>query len=160
MSPSLMFIHHKQKNMKYTDHLLWRIYENITAVVGWGVIITFAWSTGNTFIPHLMPDWPLIGEAFHWLIGSVGWIIKADIIKYRITRDPRDHPFRKWWTFKNLKRHKFIMLKKGSDPSKDADLITTVCPSCDVLHGFEKTDKASRICSHNGCKEIIHAPHR
>lgn len=145
--------------MKYSDHRLWRIYENATAIVGWGALASLVWIVGDAVFPHLMPDWPLIGQASHWLIGSVAWIIKADVIKYRITRDPRDHPFRKWWTLRNLKRHKFIMLKKGSNPPKGENLITTVCPSCDALHGFEKSDKASRICSHNGCQEVIRAPH-
>jgi len=146
--------------MKYSDHRLWRLYENVTAVVGWGVMASLAWVTGDFFFPESMPEWPLLGEASHWLIGCVSWIVKADIIKYRITRDPRDHPFRKWWTFRNLKRHKFIMLRKGTNASNSKNLITTVCPACDALHGFEHTDKASRICNYNGCQEVIQAPHR
>ena len=146
--------------MKYSDHRLWRIYENVTAIVGWGAIAALAWTAFDIFLPQSMPDWPLVGEASYWLIGSIAWIFKADLIKYRITRDPRDHPFRKWRTFKNLKQHKFIMLKEGSTPPRNENLITTVCPSCDALHGFEKSDSASRICSNNGCQQVIRAPHR
>ena len=124
--------------MKYSDHRLWRIYENVTAIIGWGALAALAWTIGDAALPQLMPDWPLVGEASHWLIGSIAWIFKADVIKYRITRDPRDHPFRKWWTFTNLKRYNFVMLRKGSTPSQNETLITTLCPSCDAPHGFEK----------------------
>ena len=130
--------------MKYSDHRLWRIYENVTALVGWGALASLAWVTGDIIFQDSMPEWPLVGEVSHWLIGCISWIFKADIIKYRITRDPRDHPFRKWWTFRNLRRHKFIMLRKGTNSSDSESMITTVCPSCDALHGFEKSDKAPR----------------
>lgn len=146
--------------MRYHDHRLWRIYENVTAVIGLGAIASVTWVVGESLFPDLMPSWPLIGKASYWFIGSIAWIVKADTIKYSITRDPRDLPFRKWWTFRNLKRHKFIMLRKGSNSSRKEGVITTVCPSCDALHGFEKADKSPRVCSYNGCQEIILAPHR
>lgn len=150
--------------MKYSDHRLWRIYENVAAVVGWVAIAALAWIAGGIFFPDSMPNWPLMGEASYWLIGGVAWIIrwiiKADTIKYRMTRDPRDHPIRKWCTFKNVRRRKFMMVKKESNPSNNRKLITTACPSCDALHGFEETDKDDRICSHDGCQEVVRAPHR
>lgn len=146
--------------MRYSDYRLWRIYENVTAIIGWGAIASLAWVSGEFLVPDLMPSWPLIGDASHWLIGSITWIMKADMIKYRITRDPRDLPFRKWFTLRNLKRRKTVMIKKGSNSSGKEDMITTVCPSCDVLHGFEKADRSPRVCSYNGCREIILAPHR
>lgn len=144
--------------MRYSDHRLWRIYETVTAVAGLGVLASLVWVIGKIFFQESMPEWPLVGEVSHWLIGGVSWIVKADIIKYRITRDPRDHPFRKWLTVRNLKRYKYIYLRKGKNPLNIKNLITMVCPSCDSLHGFEKSDKQPRICGHNGCHEVIQSP--
>ena len=146
--------------MQYSDHRLWRLYENVTAVAGWGILASLAWIMGDIIIPESMPEWPLVGEVSYWLIGCVSWIFKADIVKYRITRDSRDHPLRKWGTFRNVKRHKFIMLRKGTDPSSGEQLVTTVCPACDALHGFEHMDKTPRTCNFDGCQEVIYASHR
>ena len=146
--------------MKYFDHRLWRVYENVTTVVGWGAIAAMIWVVAEALFSEFMPDWPILGEASYWLIGSIAWIFKADVVKYRITRDPRDHPIRKWFTLKNLKRHRHIRTTNKIVPSEAGGLIKTVCPSCNALHGFEKTEESSRVCGNNGCQEVIRAPHR
>ena len=79
----------------------WLFYEHITALLGWTFVLTMIWIFfiqvwGTVFFPNSIPDWPLIGEAYHWLAGCILWIIKADWIKYRITKDPNDFPPFKW----------------------------------------------------------------
>lgn len=146
--------------MKYHDHPFWKDYESITAIAGLGFLITLIWTLLEAIFPDMMPTWPLMGEARYWLSGCLIWIIIADNIKCYITRDPRDQPFRKWWTFRNAKPQKFIMLKQGQRPSNISSMITAECPSCGVLHGFERSDLKTRLCGHEGCEEIIRAPHR
>lgn len=144
--------------MKYYDHWFWRVYEYTAAVAGWGLLVTLPWMVLEWFLPALMPEWPLVGSAHDWLAGCIVWIIKADTLKYRITKDPRDEPIRKWFTFRNARSRKVIMLRKGVNSSQTR-VITTVCPFCDVLHGFEKSDKEQRICGYENCKAVVSAPH-
>lgn len=146
--------------MKYHDHPFWKDYERVTAIAGWGFLITLIWTLLEAIFPGMMLTWPLMGEARYWLSGFLMWIIIADNIKYYITRDPRDQPFRKWWTFRNVKTPTFIIVKQRQNPSHISNLITAECPSCGALHGFERNDLETRLCGHGGCDEIIHAPHR
>ena len=84
-------------NIRY----FWRFYECTTALLGWVFIFTLIWVffievLSVIFFPNSIPDWPLIGKAYYWLAGCIVWIIKADWIKYRITKDPNDFPPFRW----------------------------------------------------------------
>ncbi len=93
--------------LRSRSHDFWRWYELLTATVGWAGLASFLvvfWNqtTTVTGLPQLLPDW----SAWLWgiMATAIAWIWKADRLKYKFTKDPRDEPFRKWGSFKHAQR--------------------------------------------------------
>lgn len=138
-------------------HTFWRWYEILTAVIGWTAIPTMLLVFWNGFAPVL--GWPeVLADQTAWLWGYLGaaltWIFKADIFKYRMTRDPRDHPGRKWWSFKHAQQFRpgeRIFVERAGD-LRPGSLVAR-CGTCHQVHGYPAEQAGTRqICGVYGCR--------
>ena len=150
------------------QHSLWLFYENITAILGLTIIPTFTLAlVWNPIAVSI--NWPtFLFEYNEYLIiyatTSVAWMIKSDWVKYRITKDPRDKPFRKWFSFRYAGHYKPDEISYTPDGFEGdlIKLIPTICPKCNVTHLFAPDEKESRRCPYRAnfiqCDSVVEPP--
>lgn len=148
--------------LRKRNHWLWKVYEYVTALIGWTflvVLTAYFWNSIATLF-----EWPTIyadrSEWYYGLLGGcIAWIIKFDFFKYRMTRDPRDEPIRKWFSFKYAQRFKpsEVLIVPDGYAGDRKDLKLTKCPKCFVWHGFLNHED-SRQCEFYGCSQKVEAP--
>ena len=147
-----------------TESRFWRLYEKITAVFGWTLLISLLLSAWN-YIAEIFSLPTILNEYNGWFygtfIGSLLWILKADRMKYRITKDPRDELFRKWLSFKYAQkfRPEEVVMIPDNYSGDRSDLKMTICPKCSVTHGFLPNEENMRECKYYECGEMVSTPH-
>ncbi len=147
-----------------TESQFWRLYEKTTAIFGWTLLISFVLSIWNNLagmfsLPTILNEYN--GWFYGTFIGSLIWILKADRIKYRITKDPRDELFRKWWSFKYAQKYRpeeVVMIPDNYSGDRSG-LKMTKCPKCGVTHGFLPDEEKMRVCKYYECGEIVSTPY-
>jgi hypothetical protein len=149
--------------LRSRSHDFWRWYELLTATVGWAGLASFLvvfWNqtTTVTGLPQLLPDW----SAWLWgiMATAVAWIWKADRLKYKFTKDPRDEPFRKWGSFKHAQRfmpgERVFLREQGVNLVHGCGAAIAQCPTCSHVHGFAPNDiGAEHKCGIYGCEGTI-----
>ena len=145
--------------MKNRNHTIWKMYEYITAFIGWVMLFSLILSFYNAIASSI--GWYTIFYEyntwfFYTFVGSLVWIKKFDIIKYRITRDPRDEPFRKWFSFKYAQKYKpnEIIFTPNEWEHKDGISNIRTCPKCNYSQ-YTNVLKDKICCNIYGCKEMI-----
>lgn len=146
---------------KSRNHPLWRWYERLTALIGWAALPVIALVFWNKIAG--VSGWPVYLDdysTFLWsyLGAAIAWIIKADVIKYRVTRDPRDDPFRKWYSFKHAQKFKpgeRVFVRNEGFKIGPGSLIAK-CKECGHVHGFpEDQANTTHDCGIYACKGVI-----
>lgn len=145
------------------EHWFWNAYEVTTTLAGLLFMAATALFVWNLLATAL--GWPtVLADKATWIVGTAlgaaVWVMKADILKYKITRDPRDEPSRKWVSFKYAKKYlpnEVIFVPDGYEGDR-SDLKITRCPKCHAFHGFMAEDLAPRKCRYYGCGEMVPPP--
>lgn len=92
--------------MKNRNHFLWILYEYVAATIGWTGILSFFLfffinPLSKTLIDFEIPYIEIIGNWFNYSFGVLlVKIMFLDRVKYKITKDPLDEPYKKWFTFR------------------------------------------------------------
>lgn len=146
----------------------WRFYESASAPFGCFTLIILLLYLWNGVAPQLGQPLilsPVSDYFFPLMISFISWILFGDKIKYRLTKDPRDEPRRKWFSFKNAQKflsHEVVILEDNnvvrSAPETTQlikSLAVTQCPKCDVMHAFGANETNPRTCVFYGCGESV-----
>ena len=146
-----------------TYSVFWRIFEAVSSLVGWAVMLWVAVSTWNVIAAADKmgaADISAIASNIPYVLVGMICLWTIDFFKFCFTRSPRDNPFRKWLSFKwaqKFKPNEVIVLPHGYTGDQ-SDLNLTSCPKCQVTHGFRQDETESRICQFNRCGEKVAPP--
>ena len=149
----------------------WRLYEALTPLVGCFALIAMFLIIWNAVAAN--NEWPTVFDGHETLLFSIATtcillVWKGDLIKYRITKDARDEPNRKWASFKHAGKYlsNEVVFLQGNNlvPNRPvtAQLIkhlnVTNCPKCGVTHAFSLEKTTPQTCVFYGCGATLPRP--
>lgn len=155
-------------SLRQRQHPLWLFYENISAIFGWTMMPTLILAVFWNPVASTV-NWPTFLFEYNeylvtYAVTSFFWIKKFDWIKYRITKDPRDELFRKWFSFRYAGIYKPDELAYTPDgfDGDSTKLIRAKCSKCGVTHLFAPDEKEPRQCpyttNYTRCNGVVEPP--
>ena len=133
-----------------TNSLIWRIYEWVSSLTFLALILGV--------VVVLIVDISKLVLAIKPAFLIIVCIVFIDILKYKITRSPKDKPLRKWFSFRHAQRYKpeETVIVPKEFRGDETDLKPSRCYQCGAIHKFSSVkDVSERICSVRGCRELV-----